>query len=135
MRNKNKANVTLKNDLMQENGGENEQFFPCQLCGEMILIKYSIKNKPYYTCNECGVQVFIRGAKGINKFQTLISDSKHKFKSKELINLIDFFEKLNEKLNEIKQKKPFFGENEDLNIQEKAIKKQLEILRKQMKSI
>ena len=84
-------------------------------------------------CNDCGMQLFIRGKNGIKKFKNLISDYNYKFKSEKLIELIDYYNRLNGKLCEIEANKPFFGEDEDLNLQEKAIKKQLNNLRKKLK--
>lgn len=40
--------------------------YPCPTCSELKNIKLSKKNKPYYFCDYCGVQVFIRGIFGIN---------------------------------------------------------------------
>ena len=85
MNNQNDANVTL--------GGSSEddiQYFPCPTCFEMREIKYTIKTKPYLTCNDCGVQLFIRGKEGIKKFKNLISDYNYKveFTLKRLLTFI-----------------------------------------------
>lgn len=40
--------------------------YPCPTCAEFKIIKISKKNKPYFFCDYCGVQVFIRGLMGIN---------------------------------------------------------------------
>lgn len=40
--------------------------YPCPACAELKIIKISKKNKPYYFCDYCGVQVFVRGIMGIN---------------------------------------------------------------------
>ena len=122
------TNVTLKDE-------ESKEFFPCPICNEMLEVGYTKRSKPYCTCNHCGVQLFVRGRIGIKRFLSLISDFNYKAKSKELIDLIDYFEKLKEKLNKIRKNKPIIGKNEDLNIQEKAIKKQLNNLRKKLESI
>ncbi len=52
-----------------------------------------------------------------------------------IIQLFDYFNKLKARLVEIKDRKPFFGVDEDLNIQEEIIKKQLGLLRKKFKSL
>ena len=127
MTNENDVNVTL--GVSSE---DDIQHFPCPICFEMLEVKYTIKSKPCLTCNDCGVQLFIRGKKGIKIFKNLIPNYNYKFKSQKLIELIEYYEKLNEKLSEIEAKKPIFGENEDLNLQEKAIKKQLNNLRKKL---
>jgi DNA-directed RNA polymerase subunit RPC12/RpoP len=38
---------------------------PCVLCGEGLPILISKRNKPYCTCNNCGIQIFFRGKPGI----------------------------------------------------------------------
>jgi len=123
------ANVTLEN---QHDEGKN-QYFPCPICGEMREVSYSKRSKPYCTCNDCGVQLFIRGKIGIRKFENLISNIEYKLKSKELINLIDYYAKLSEKLNEIRDRKPFLGRNDDLDAQEKLLEKELKVLGNKLK--
>jgi DNA-directed RNA polymerase subunit RPC12/RpoP len=41
--------------------------FPCPFCGAGLPILHSKRNKPYFTCNFCGVQVFVRGKAGIKR--------------------------------------------------------------------
>ncbi len=42
-----------------------DQFHPCPLCGELKQVKSSKKIKPYYVCDACGVQVFVRCEEGV----------------------------------------------------------------------
>ena len=49
--------------------------------------------------------------------------------------MFDHFDKLKARLDEINDRKPFFRVDEDLNIQEEIIKKQLGLLRKKFKSL
>jgi hypothetical protein len=39
--------------------------FPCPLCGAGLPILTSKRGKPYFICNLCGVQIFVRGKAGI----------------------------------------------------------------------
>jgi hypothetical protein len=58
------VNVTLApstSGLTEFEGKE----FPCPLCGEGLPILASRRQKPYCTCNNCGVQIFVRGKSGI----------------------------------------------------------------------
>lgn len=41
--------------------------YPCPICGELRELGISKKDKPYFCCNTCGVQVFIRGREGISR--------------------------------------------------------------------
>ena len=66
------ANVTLTLDPLGEAlrviaGKE----FPCPVCGAGLLILFSKTNKPYCTCNSCGIQLFIRGKLGISRLRKL----------------------------------------------------------------
>jgi hypothetical protein len=46
--------------------------FPCTVCMCPLEVRLTKKNKPYVTCDPCGVQVFIRGPAGIEEFKRLI---------------------------------------------------------------
>lgn len=41
---------------------------PCPGCGEQTPVKKGKSGKPYIRCDDCGIDVFVRGAKGVNKF-------------------------------------------------------------------
>jgi len=49
-----------------------EHKFPCPVCTHPLEVKLTKKNKPYVTCDPCGVQVFVRGPAGIEEFKRLI---------------------------------------------------------------
>ena len=127
-----KTSTVVPNVTLGENLKEGNEYFPCPICFQMIEVRYARNSKPYCICNDCGMQLFIRGKNGIKRFKNLIPDSDFKFKSKKLIELIDYYEKLEDKLNQIEAKKPVFGEDRDLNIQERAVKKLLNSLRKKI---
>jgi predicted RNA-binding Zn-ribbon protein involved in translation (DUF1610 family) len=46
--------------------------FPCPVCTKLLDVRRTKKDKPYVTCDPCGVQVFIRGPVGIAEFKRLI---------------------------------------------------------------
>lgn len=46
--------------------------FPCPVCMDPRDVKLTKKNKPYITCDPCGIQVFVRGPAGIAEFNRLI---------------------------------------------------------------
>src|SRR5947209_12884206 len=48
-----------------------KRMFPCPVCISPHEIKLTKKNKPYITCDPCGVQLFIRGPAGIEEFNRL----------------------------------------------------------------
>jgi DNA-directed RNA polymerase subunit RPC12/RpoP len=45
--------------------------FPCPICGAGLPILPSITKKPYCTCNQCGVQLFVRGKAGIRRLREM----------------------------------------------------------------
>jgi len=44
--------------------------FPCPLCNEYLPVKDDKKGKPYVMCPDCGVQMFIRYALGIERLKS-----------------------------------------------------------------
>jgi hypothetical protein len=48
--------------------------FPCPLCGAGLPIRTSKRKKPYCTCNDCGIQLFVRGKVGIARLRKLARD-------------------------------------------------------------
>lgn len=45
---------------------------PCLLCGLHLQRKMSKTDKPYFVCDPCGVQIFVRRKEGIKKLDALI---------------------------------------------------------------
>src|SRR6266571_358263 len=46
--------------------------FPCPVCNMELRLKISCKQKPYFTCLECGIQIFFRGQAGIARLHEMI---------------------------------------------------------------
>ena len=56
---------------------------PCLLCGRQLEERTSKNKKPYFVCDPCGVQTFIRGQSGIEKlreFQKNIAQRELRFR-------------------------------------------------------
>jgi transposase-like protein len=49
-----------------------QQRFPCPLCGEGLDVRETKKKKPYVVCDPCGIQLFVRGERGIRQFEQLV---------------------------------------------------------------
>jgi hypothetical protein len=49
---------------------------PCALCGEKLKKKTDKNGKPYFICDPCGMQLFIRHKQGINNLGELIHSLK-----------------------------------------------------------
>jgi hypothetical protein len=48
--------------------------FPCPLCGAGLPILNTKRNKPYCTCNDCGLQMFVRGKNGIARLARMAQE-------------------------------------------------------------
>lgn len=49
-----------------------KQMFPCPVCAVPREVLTTKKDKPYLTCDPCGIQVFVRGPSGIREFRRLL---------------------------------------------------------------
>ncbi len=99
---------------------ETPQFIGCFLCGDKLEIRNSKKLKPYFICDGCGLQAFVRREKGIKRLKKISSADKPELNS--TLELINQFESLKIKLGEIKtQQKWSFSESPELELQAKAL--------------
>lgn len=112
---------------------DNINYFPCPICKRMVIVEYAKTGKPYCKCNDCGVQLFVRGKDGIARLKKLLGEVEVRGNSKDLINTVDYFNTLRERLEEVQEEKPLFTVDPDLELQEKAIKQQLDKLRQSLK--
>lgn len=49
-------------------------FLPCILCGKNLDQRTDKNGKPYFTCDPCGTQFFIRRKRGMEKLEELIRE-------------------------------------------------------------
>lgn len=49
-----------------------KQYIPCFLCGGKLRVKFTKNEKPYFICDPCGLQVFVRCKPGISKLKRLL---------------------------------------------------------------
>ena len=49
-----------------------EARFPCPICASPCEVRLTKKRKPYLVCDPCGIQLFIRGSRGIEEFNRLM---------------------------------------------------------------
>ncbi|PYV67843.1 MAG: hypothetical protein DMG96_38120 [Acidobacteria bacterium] len=57
-------NVTLEGVWMAK--------MPCFLCSKELKLRRDKHKKPYFVCDSCGVQIFVRGRQGIENLEELI---------------------------------------------------------------
>ena len=86
---------------------------PCFLCGEILVVKLTKNGKPYFICQQCGLQAFIRCRQGIRTLKrllktiaeegdTFMSISQSSFQT---LSLLSRLNELNRKLDRVKQNK------------------------------
>jgi DNA-directed RNA polymerase subunit RPC12/RpoP len=51
---------------------------PCTLCGRSLEQREDKNGKPYFVCDECGTQFFVRGVAGKERLAELLRHSKAK---------------------------------------------------------
>jgi hypothetical protein len=51
------------------------QFLPCFLCGNKLEKRTSKNGKPYFVCDPCGIQFFVRRKQGIERLEKLLRAS------------------------------------------------------------
>jgi hypothetical protein len=51
---------------------------PCFLCVQELTQRTDKNRKPYFICDPCGVQIFVRGRQGIKNLSQLIATLKEK---------------------------------------------------------
>jgi transcription elongation factor Elf1 len=54
---------------------ETKQLFPCPVCTQPREVRVTKKDKPYFICDPCGIQVFVRGPAGVAEFNRLLKKS------------------------------------------------------------
>jgi DNA-directed RNA polymerase subunit RPC12/RpoP len=51
---------------------------PCFLCIQELTQRTDKNRKPYFVCDPCGVQIFVRGRQGIKNLSELVATLKEK---------------------------------------------------------
>jgi len=113
------------------------KLIPCFLCGEEIEIKNSKKGKPYFICDPCGLQAFIRRDKGIERLKTWMEEGEREFKKRNgngLLELVKQIEALEAKRKEIETKKCLVPVKETKFI-EAALKKEIIEIKRQVRKV
>ena len=98
------------------------QFLPCFLCGAKLAKRISKKNhKPYFVCNPCGIQLFIRREHGIGLLDKLLlasdkSELPFKQRAEELAKIQALLTEINgikQQIDRLKSQTGFFYPDND----------------------
>lgn len=105
-------------------------YFSCPICQKMLPLKRDRNKKSYCICNDCGVQLFIRGKKGNRRLGVLLGNTKVTGDSKTGRYASYYLEFLEGKLESIRQNKLAFGKDADPKHQQETIENQIHKLHK-----
>jgi hypothetical protein len=113
------ANVNVTLGPLGSSPGELEnKEFPCPLCGAGLPILISKRQKPYCTCNLCGVQLFVRGKAGIARLNEManagILVSGKEESASHGINLLNRLEQLKLQKEELKERRGIIFTDENV---------------------
>ncbi|MGD1019616.1 MAG: hypothetical protein ABSA12_09880 [Verrucomicrobiia bacterium] len=112
------------------------RLIPCFLCGNGLEVRTSKRRKPYFICDPCGVQVFIRREGGIARLDKLLQSvsgltvdfSNAQGGVANLLGQINQLAELKAKLVEVQNRQGFMefltGDG-SMALAEKAIKKEI----------
>jgi predicted RNA-binding Zn-ribbon protein involved in translation (DUF1610 family) len=111
------VNVTL-GPAVGALGKLNEMEFPCPLCGAGLPIRTSKRQKPYFICDLCGVQTFVRRKEGIARLNEManagILISGKKESASHGINLLNRLEQLKLQREDLKERRGIIFTDENV---------------------
>jgi len=121
------------------------RLIPCFLCGNGLEVRTSKRRKPYFICDPCGVQVFIRRESGISRLNKLlqsVSSLTVDFSNAQggvanLLAQINRLAELKAKLTEVQNKQglmEFLTGDGSMALAEKAIKKEIAEIESRLQS-
>jgi hypothetical protein len=113
--------------------------FPCPICGMGLQIRSSQRQKPYCICDLCGVQVFIRGKKGIKRLRELLEDETI-IPAKDsgagtALSLYNRLRQLKTQKRELEGKQGFIFRDPDLDNAISAVEKEIDRIKAELGSV
>ena len=112
-----------------------QEKIPCFLCGNLVEVKNTVKGKPYFICDPCGLQAFIRRPKGTERLREWMEGKGEVFKKKSggaILELVAQLEELKTKLGEVQDRKGIFPD-EDTKLVISALEAEIEEIKGQIK--
>jgi DNA-directed RNA polymerase subunit RPC12/RpoP len=109
---------------------------PCFLCSQELEQRKDKNEKPYFICDPCGIQIFVRGRQGILNLTELISTlRKHDFPFREHARVLHEIQAilteirgLKKELSKLDSLLGIFTDDEDKDRSRKLIKQRIENL-------
>jgi len=116
---------------------------PCFLCGRILKVKLSKNEKPYFICQQCGLQAFVRYTAGIRKLTKLLDTLGEGFLDSQnnalqvltTVSRLNRLEKRSGELQESRSLADFVFGNEDHEHAQKLLDKQVKIAKRQLREL
>ncbi len=113
--------------------------FPCPLCSRPLEVRIDRTGKPYCVCNSCGIQLFIRGKRGVERLRRFLSsDIAEKIvcgTSWEILLVVNRLEELKAKQGALEARQGVFLKNKDIEAALSVVKKEIRSLKKRVLEI
>jgi len=112
---------------------------PCFLCSKELPKKLDKNRKPYFICDPCGTQIFIRRKQGMEKLEELIAIlneqdfvlSSHTQTLFEIQAILAEIRGVREQINKIENKLDFFAKDDEIKLK----KQTLELLKSRIENL
>ncbi|MDD5261329.1 MAG: hypothetical protein PHD76_05710 [Methylacidiphilales bacterium] len=109
---------------------------PCFLCNDLVEIRMDKRAKPYFICDACGVQTFVRRKSGISKLEILIKDIQSDISSALKVSALTIqLLELKKRLQEVENSRGILGlftENKALDEAKELIQREIQGLDNQI---
>ena len=109
---------------------------PCLLCGSDLEIRTDKHKKPYFICDHCGVQAFVRKQPGIVQLEKLLRNlrtqdfqfAKHKESFLQICAVLNEIDDLKREIEKQEKKSGFFSSDSDAERAIEALKARISAL-------
>jgi predicted RNA-binding Zn-ribbon protein involved in translation (DUF1610 family) len=113
--------------------------FPCPVCGKGMEIRASMKKKPYSICDDCGIQLFFRGKKGIRRLREILDSdvliTGNESKVDQAVLLFNRIQQLSVQRKRLKAKRGLILSNPDLENAILAVDNEVERLQGELEKL
>ena len=115
---------------------------PCFLCGNKLEERTDKNRKPYFVCDPCGIQLFVRRKAGIEKLHALIEELQGKeiyshARSPEFLRMLAIFDEISAIKAEIKKidDEVFLIANDEQAAERRALQGRMKVLLSELEDL
>jgi predicted RNA-binding Zn-ribbon protein involved in translation (DUF1610 family) len=106
--------------------------FPCPICGSDLPVRVARTRKPYFHCDPCGVQLFIRGKNGIHRLRQLLASGAFTSGVSRATELLSRLQKLKEEKKRFEDRQSFLSRDRDLDQAIRIVDQEIEAVRSKL---